>query len=107
MMSEKIRLTHGPLTLDKTLRRAQLGPHVIDFTEKEFQLLWSLASDPGRVFYRDELMTKIWGRGVTVDERTVDAHIARVRRKLRAAAKYGCRIETIWGMGYKLADLAG
>jgi two-component system response regulator ResD len=107
MKPDEVRIVHGPLTLDKTRQRVLVAAHVIDFTKKEFALLWILASDPGRVFYRDELLWKVWGREATVDERTVDAHVARLRRKLRPVAKHGCRIETVWGVGYKLRDLTG
>jgi DNA-binding response OmpR family regulator len=105
-MSSESQIMFGGLTLDKLRQRAHAGAHVTQFTRKEFALLWILASDPGRVFYRDELMAKVWGREATVDERTVDAHIARLRRKLRTIPQHQCRIVTIWGIGYKLKDLS-
>jgi two-component system, OmpR family, alkaline phosphatase synthesis response regulator PhoP len=64
--------------------------------KKEFELLYLLASKPGRVFLRDEILTKVWGANVIVGDRTIDVHIRKVRQKL----DMDC-ITTVKGVGYK------
>ncbi len=66
---------------------------------KEFELLFFLASHPGRVFERDELLTAVWGADVVVVDRTVDVHVRKIREKIGSAY-----IETVKGVGYRLAE---
>ncbi len=66
---------------------------------KEIELLYYLASSPGRVFTRKELLQHIWGYDYAGDTRTVDVHIKRLRRKLPPSPHWS--IETVWGVGYK------
>ncbi|WP_412069447.1 response regulator transcription factor [Rubrivirga sp. IMCC43871] len=66
---------------------------------KEFELLFFLASHPGRVFERDELLTAVWGADVVVVDRTVDVHVRKIREKVGSAY-----IETVKGVGYRLAE---
>ena len=70
-------------------------------TPTEFRLLWQLASQPGRVFSRAELLDRIWGYDSESDARTVDVHIKRLRQKTKAGASRSFTITTVWGMGYK------
>jgi len=72
------------------------GEEVIEFTRREFEILWLLASKPGRVFTRDEIFDKIWGNDVIVGNRTIDVHIRKLRERL--GDKY---IKTLKGIGYK------
>lgn len=74
----------------------------VKFTRKEFRLLVALASNPEKVFGRDELLSLAWGGEVTVDRRTVDVHVARLRRLLTAHHLTSPTIETVWGVGYRL-----
>lgn len=71
----------------------------LSLTRKELELLWLLASEPNRVFSREQLLSQIWGYDYTGDTRTVDTHIKRLRRKLGAGESW--RIGTVWGVGYK------
>jgi len=71
----------------------------LSLTRKELELLWLLASEPNRVFSREQLLSQIWGYDYTGDTRTVDTHIKRLRRKLSAGENW--RIGTVWGVGYK------
>ena len=66
---------------------------------KEFELLFFLASHPGRVFERDELLSAVWGADVVVVDRTVDVHVRKIREKI--GSDY---IETVKGVGYRLAE---
>jgi DNA-binding response OmpR family regulator len=70
-------------------------------TAKEFDLLYLLASHPGRVFSRDYLLDRLWGDHYGGFERTVDTHIQRLRRKLGGNDSVAARIVTLWGVGYK------
>lgn len=73
----------------------------ITFTAKEMELLWCLASNPGIVFSRNQLLEKIWGYTYYGDTRTVDTHIKRVRHKLAIPPDSAWDITTVWGVGYK------
>ena len=66
---------------------------------KEFELLFYLASHPGRVFRRDALLSAVWGEDVVVVDRTVDVHVRKIREKIGSAY-----IETVKGVGYRLAE---
>ncbi|MBZ4421846.1 response regulator transcription factor [Myxococcus sp. RHSTA-1-4] len=90
----------GPLRMDSERWRAWWGEHEVVLTVTEFQLLATLLRVPGKVFTRDELMTRVYD-DVVVSDRTIDSHIRRVRQKFAAAG--GEVIETVHGLGYRLA----
>ena len=71
----------------------------IDMPPKELELLYCLASNPNRVFTREQLLNQIWGYDYVGDTRTVDVHIKRIREKIHDHE--GWKISTIWGIGYK------
>ena len=71
---------------------------MIDLTPKEYDLLVLLASHPGWVFKREIILQEIWGGDYEGFDRTIDNHIARLRRKL---GDLGERIDTVWGVGYR------
>lgn len=74
----------------------------IPFTPKELELLWLLASNPGRVYTREQLLEKVWGYDYFGDSRTVDTHIKRIRKKIGSAEEStSFDIKTVWGVGYK------
>ena len=94
---ERIRATNVV-----TLRVAIEWPfEEVPLTAKEFDLLYLLASHPGRVFSRNYLLDRLWGDNYTGFERTVDTHIQRLRRKLGGSGSVAERIVTLWGVGYK------
>ena len=76
----------------------------IDMPPKELELLYCLASNPGRVFTREQLLDQIWGYEYVGDTRTVDVHIKRIREKLHDNENF--KISTIWGIGYKFETSA-
>jgi two-component system response regulator ResD len=94
-------LTFPGLRVDRTQHRLEVDGEEVHLTPTEFRLLWCLASQPGRVFSRAELLDKIWGYDSESDARTVDVHIKRLRQKTRAAEKRSFAIATVWGLGYK------
>jgi DNA-binding response OmpR family regulator len=97
------RLQAGPITVDRAARRVAVAGTALVLAGKEFELLCKLASDPTRVFPKDQLLREVWGFRSSARTRTVDSHASRLRRKLAAAGAGGCVIN-IWGVGYKLLD---
>jgi two-component system response regulator ResD len=73
----------------------------INLTKKEIEILWILASNPGKVFSRDNLLNSVWGYEYFGDARTVDTHIKRLRAKINVNESFRWDIKTIWGVGYK------
>jgi DNA-binding response OmpR family regulator len=99
--TEQQAAVQGTLTVDPISRTASVGEDQLALTPKEFDLLYLLASNPGRAFSRDYLMEKVWGYDSGGFDRTVDTHVLRLRKKLGAL---GERIERVWGVGYKFAS---
>jgi DNA-binding response OmpR family regulator len=75
---------------------------VLNLTAKEFDLLWFLASNPNRVFSRNQLMNRVWGYASALDTGTVTVHVRRLREKLEDDASRPQLLETVWGVGYRL-----
>jgi len=73
----------------------------VQLTAKEMELLWHLASHPGRVFSREQLLESVWGYEYFGDTRTVDTHIKRIRQKLGVRDDSPWDVKTVWGVGYK------
>lgn len=89
-------ITVGELIVDRTSYMVRNGDKKINLPKKEFELLYFLAQNPGKVFSRDELLRNIWGTDVYVLARTVDVHIRKVREKIGNGY-----ISTVKGVGYK------
>ncbi|MGC9541075.1 winged helix-turn-helix domain-containing protein [Streptomyces sp. UG1] len=95
-----------PLVAVDTVRRtASVDGRELDLTYLEFELLAHLVANPHRVHTRDQLVTTVWGYGHVGDGRTVDVHVARLRRKL--GAEHRDAIRTVRRVGYKYAPPAG
>ena len=97
--SEEIMV--GSIRLCNTSRQAFVGDTEIQMTNKEFDLLWFLATNPNKVFTKEELLKKIWGYASVGDTSTVTVHVNRIREKLDTHSKDSRFIETIWGVGYR------
>lgn len=82
-----------------------IGGNKISLTKKEIETMWTLASNPNKVFTRDNLLDSLWGYDYFGDSRTVDSHIKRLRSKLDVVAHPSWNIKTIWGVGYKFETL--
>ena len=96
------KLRVGPLELDPLSRRVSLRGQELKLSKKEFALLRALASDPTRVFTREELLRGVWGYRSLGHTRTLDSHASRLRKKLaRDGDKY---IVNVWGVGFRLMD---
>ena len=94
---EMIRV--GDISIDIRRREVKIKDELIKLRTQEFELLRVMAEDPGRVFSRDQLLYLAWGYDFAGQTRTVDVHIAQLRRKIQASKN---QIETVTGFGYKL-----
>ena len=100
-------LTYGSLEIQPERYSVKLGGQSIACTPREVELLYLLASHPGRVFDREQILSRIWGYDFFGDTRTVDTHIKRLRQKL-ACDEMGRAwdIITVYGVGYKFEAMA-
>lgn len=92
------------LHIDKVKRKVLLNGERLDLTLKEFDLLYLLASNPGKPFSRNELLEIVWGFAFQGYEHTVTAHINRLRIKIEPDANTPIYILTSWGIGYRFAE---
>ena len=96
------RLRTGELELDPASREVRLRGECLELSQKEFALLRTLATDPTRVFTKEELLRGVWGFRSLGSTRTLDSHACRLRHKL---ARDGDRfVVNVWGVGYRLVD---
>jgi two-component system phosphate regulon response regulator PhoB len=100
------RLYVGDLDLDRLTRRVRRGDRDVRLGPTDFRLLEYLLEKPGRVFSRAQLLDLVWGRSAEIDERTVDVHIGRLRKKL-SKGKERDPIRTVRGGGYAIDDAFG
>jgi two-component system alkaline phosphatase synthesis response regulator PhoP len=101
MGKEEGRIAVGNLRLDKGRFEVILEGFQVELTAKEFGILWILACEAGKVFHREELVREVWGSGISVGPRTVDAHIKTLRKKFCGVAGSPSCIETVRGVGYR------
>ncbi len=92
----------GDLVVDPARRKVLVGDREVSLAKKEFSLLRMLASDPTRVFSKEELLTTIWAYRGPHKTRTLDSHASRLRRKLDP--EHGRFVINSWGIGYRLID---
>lgn len=92
----------GGLHVDVTRHSATIDGKPLALTRSEFRLVTLLASEPGRVFTRDELVRHLWQSDFVGDRRAIDVHISNLRRKLEADPRHPRRLVTARGVGYKL-----
>jgi DNA-binding response OmpR family regulator len=97
------RFTFGDIELERATREARKSGIEVRLTAKEFDLLWFLASHPRRVFSRDQLMASVWGYTAALDTGTVTVHVRRLREKVEDDPSRPRYLETVWGIGYRLA----
>jgi DNA-binding response OmpR family regulator len=94
----------GNLRIDPERHEVTVDDRAIELRPKEFDLLTALARNPGVVFDRERLLKVAWGYDYYGDSRTVDVHVTWLREKLRDST---ARIQTVWGVGYKLVEADG
>jgi DNA-binding response OmpR family regulator len=102
--SDHVIVVHG-VEIDPARRRVRVAGADVTLTNQEFHLLHLLATHPGIVFSREALLSRIWKNETFVTERSVDTLVKRVRRKIGDDAANPRLILTVWGVGYKFADV--
>jgi two-component system alkaline phosphatase synthesis response regulator PhoP len=96
----------GDITLDIPRMRVTVGGEEAELTATEFQLLLALASQPGRIFTRSQLLNAVHGVAIESYERAIDAHIKNIRRKIEPVSHEPQYIQTVYGVGYRFSDEA-
>ena len=102
--NDKKEVSFDKLTVNMTKYELKVDGKVIDTPPKELELLFHLASNPNRVYTRDQLLDEVWGFEYYGDSRTVDVHVKRLREKLEGVSKKWS-LKTVWGVGYKFETL--
>ncbi|WP_274953728.1 response regulator transcription factor [Angelakisella massiliensis] len=99
-VNEVKEVSYDKLVVNMTRYELKVNGKVVDTPPKELELLFHLASNPNRVYTRDQLLDEVWGFEYYGDSRTVDVHIKRLREKLEGVSDQWC-LKTVWGVGYK------
>jgi DNA-binding response OmpR family regulator len=95
------RLAAGPVAIDRATRLVTVHGLAVALSAKEYELLVKLATQPTRVFTKEELLRDVWGFRSLGRTRTLDSHASRLRRKLARAGAADC-VLNVWGVGYRL-----
>ncbi len=98
--AEVKEVSYDKLTVNMTRYELKVDGKVVEAPPKELELLFHLASNPNRVYTRDQLLDEVWGFEYYGDSRTVDVHIKRLREKLEGVSEQWS-LKTVWGVGYK------
>ena len=98
------KVSAGPVTIDVLKMRVMVGAQEVELTATEFDLLLTLARQPGRIYTRAQLLDALHGVTFGSYERSVDAHIKNIRRKIEPDPKRPTLVLTVYGVGYKFAD---
>ncbi len=93
-------VTYDKLIVNMTRYELKVDGKAVDTPPKELELLYHLASNPNRVYTRDQLLDEVWGFEYYGDSRTIDVHIKRLREKLEGVSERWS-LKTVWGVGYK------
>jgi DNA-binding response OmpR family regulator len=104
--SPRERLVAGPILVDRITRRVTVHGRTLALPAKEYELLAKLATEPSRVFTKEQLLREVWGYRAMGRTRTLDSHASRLRRKLRQAGAGPSLVVNVWGVGYRLVDAA-
>src|SRR5436190_1408188 len=99
-------LRFGDLRINPKTRVVEARGERVALTAKEFDLLYFLASSPGQVFTRDQLMNHVWDFVYAGDASTVTVHIRRLREKIEADPEHPRLLKTVWGVGYKFEGVS-
>lgn len=95
-------IIYSNISINLTNYELKINGNVIDIPPKELELLYFLATNPNKVFTREQLLEMVWGFDYFGDSRTVDVHVKRLREKLEIAGEnVNWQLKTVWGVGYK------
>ncbi len=100
------RIEAGDLTVDVERREVEARGEAVQLTYVEFELLRIMASHPGRVWSRRQLLEELWGNADYRDPRTIDVHVRHLREKLESEPREPAHIQTVRGVGYRFSDRA-
>jgi two-component system alkaline phosphatase synthesis response regulator PhoP len=100
--NKPVKIKYGPIEIDREKYEIFIDGEKKVFPRKEFEVIYFLANNPGRVFRREILLKEVWGSDIYVVDRTVDVHVRKIREKLENHAEL---IETIKGVGYRLKSV--
>ena len=89
------------ITINLSNYELKINGASVDIPPKELELLYYLATNPNKVFTREQLLETVWGFDYFGDSRTVDVHVKRLREKLELACEQNWQLKTVWGVGYK------
>lgn len=103
--ADKLTVSHLGVTIEPARRRVTVDGKPVALTPQEFNLLYLLASQPGIVFEREELLARVWEDDVFVTVRGVDSLVRRLRRKIETDPSQPTRVITAWGAGYKFGEV--
>jgi DNA-binding response OmpR family regulator len=95
----------GELLINPNTREVTVRGSVVTLTVREFDLLYYLASEPSRVFTRDQLMDAVWGYAFAADTSTVTVHMRRLREKIEEDPTHPQYLITVWGVGYRFVSV--
>lgn len=101
----KKKITLGDLEIDLIKQKVVIKGREVSLTSKQYALLSFLASNPGRVYSREQLLEEVWGHDYESDLRTVDVHIRHLREKIEERPADPRYILTVWGAGYKFREV--
>ncbi len=100
-----VKLAHGEVEIDTRSRQVTIAADPISLTPTEFSLLEMFIREPGRVFTRDQIIDRVFGYDFDGFDRTVDAHVSNLRRKVhKASAERRKYVHTVYGVGYRFGD---
>jgi two-component system, OmpR family, alkaline phosphatase synthesis response regulator PhoP len=100
---QRSKVQRGDLVIDPTAHSVLVGGRSVELSALEFRLLHYMASHPGMVFSRDQLLDSVWGNDRTVTPRSVDVYIRRIREKIELKPQDPSYVQTIHGVGYRFA----
>ena len=104
LFAERKSIQIKNLNIDIDLQKVKINDKRIDLTPKEFEILKNLCSYPGKIYSRQEIIDTSFGMDFDGFDRTIDTHIANLRKKLRIADNHYEYIESVYGLGYRLID---
>lgn len=95
----------GPFSIDQSSRQLRRNGKAIELTQKEFALAAHLLGNIGKLLSRNELLQEVWGHASSINTRTVDTHISRIRKKLELVPEQGWNLSAVYQYGYRLDQL--
>ena len=107
MLQETNNIHIGELTVDLSKRSVVMGNTEVMLTNREFEILYLLASSPGRVFSKEQIYDLVWEEPYSGDYNIVMSHIRNLREKIEDDPGNPVYIQTVWGVGYKFNERAG